>query len=395
MHLKLIKSENDYEEALVRVVDLLSAEAGTPEFDELEVLSRLIEDYEEQVHPIALPDPIEAIKFRMEQAGLKQRDLVPYIGSASKVSEVLSRKRPLTLAMMKGLHTGLGIPAEVFLQGEVGPGIQQPLEADRLPWGEIIRRGWIQGFSGTVREAKSRAEEFVSLLFPLTAGNCLRPALYRRAIRSDGTMDEHAITAWTARITALACAEELSTRYRPGSIDATFVAGLAKLSFMEDGPRLAKEYLGKHGIHLVLEKHFPRTRVDGAATLLPDGTPVIGLSLRYDRLDNFWFCIFHELAHVALHLGNEGAEWFIDDLESQGDDKEAEADAWARDSLIPPAAWSDTDGLRSEADVRAFAAKLSISPSIIAGRLRWERKNYRLLTDLVGQGQVRRHFADC
>jgi HTH-type transcriptional regulator / antitoxin HigA len=132
--------------------------------------------------------------------------------------------------------------------------------------------------------------------------------------------------------------------------------------------------------------------VDGAATLLPDGTPVIGLSLRHDRLDNFWFCLSHELAHVALHLGEEGEQWFVDDLESEGGDLEDEADAWAREALIPSDIWADARNLRTEAEVRALASRLSISPAIVAGRLRFERQNYRLLTDLVGQGRVQSQF---
>nr|WP_244487643.1 ImmA/IrrE family metallo-endopeptidase [Aureimonas sp. Leaf460] len=172
------------------------------------------------------------------------------------------------------------------------------------------------------------------------------------------------------------------------------MAGLVRLSFLDEGPRLAREYLGKNGIHLVVERHLPKTRIDGAATKLPDGSPVIGMSLRHDRLDNFWFCLAHELAHVGLHLDGEAAgEWFVDDLDSAGEGKEREADDWAREALIPASVWSEVVGdVRRESDVRSWARKLSISPSIIAGRMRFEQRNYRLMTDLVGQGEVRRHF---
>src|SRR6056297_1563828 len=113
---RLIKTETDYEQALSRIEELMDADAGTPEADELELLATLVEMYEDAHYPIDMPDPVDAIRFRMEQAGLKQQDLVPYMGSRSKVSEVLNRKRPLTLSMMRGLHRGLGIPAEVLLQ---------------------------------------------------------------------------------------------------------------------------------------------------------------------------------------------------------------------------------------------------------------------------------------
>lgn len=113
---KVIKNEADYEAALTRVDELMDAGPGTPEGDELDLLVTLVELYEKKVYPIGLPDPIEAIKFRMEQLELKQKDMIPFIGSRSKVSEVLSRQRPLSISMMRKLHEGLGIPAEVLLQ---------------------------------------------------------------------------------------------------------------------------------------------------------------------------------------------------------------------------------------------------------------------------------------
>ncbi|WP_061937619.1 ImmA/IrrE family metallo-endopeptidase [Aureimonas sp. AU22] len=396
MHVRPIKSESDYETALARVGDLMAAEPGSPEFDELEVLSTLVDAWEAKHHAIAHPDPIDAIAFRMEQAGLRQRDLVPFIGSASKVSEVMKRQRPLTLAMIKNLHSGLGIPAEVLLREPArGPG-KDALDPARLPWGEIVKRGWLPGFTGTTREARSRCHELVASLVPQSAGSCLQPALYRRSIRGGAAMDDHAVTAWTSRIVSLACAQTLPGRYERGVVDEGFVSGLVRLSFLDDGPRLAREYLGKHGIHLVVERHLPKTRVDGAATVLPDGSPVIGLSLRFDRLDNFWFCLAHELGHVALHLGEGGDEWFVDDLESEAEggerSREAEADAWALEALMPADTWASASSVRREAEVLTLARKLSVSPAIIAGRIRFEQRNYRLLNDLIGQGEVRRQF---
>lgn len=92
---KVIKTEKEYESALARINDLMDADPGTPEGDELDLLVTLVELYEKAKHPIDPPDPVEAIKFRMDQLGLRQKDLIPHIGSRSKVSEVLSRQRPL------------------------------------------------------------------------------------------------------------------------------------------------------------------------------------------------------------------------------------------------------------------------------------------------------------
>jgi HTH-type transcriptional regulator/antitoxin HigA len=108
--IKPIKSDADYEQALERIYELMEAQPNTPEADELDVLTTLVEAYENKHYSIDLPNPISAIYFRMEQEGLKQIDLVPYIGSRSKVSEVLSGKRSLSLKMIRALHKGLQIP---------------------------------------------------------------------------------------------------------------------------------------------------------------------------------------------------------------------------------------------------------------------------------------------
>ncbi len=116
MEIKPIRNEEDYEAALAEVERLWGAEPGTPEGDRFEVLFTLVEAFEEKEYPILPPDPIEAIKYFMESRGLDRRDLEPYIGPSGRVSEVLNRRRPLTLAMIRKLHDGLGIPAEILIQ---------------------------------------------------------------------------------------------------------------------------------------------------------------------------------------------------------------------------------------------------------------------------------------
>jgi HTH-type transcriptional regulator/antitoxin HigA len=116
MEPKVIKTETDYEAALAHVAELMDAQPGSPEEEELELFSLLVERYEQEYFAIAPPDPVEAILFRMEQEGLTRKDLAAYIGSPSKVSEVLNRKRPLSLTMIRALRAGLGIPAEVLVQ---------------------------------------------------------------------------------------------------------------------------------------------------------------------------------------------------------------------------------------------------------------------------------------
>lgn len=114
--IKPIKNESDYNVALERIDQLMDASKNTPEGDELEVLALLVEQYEASHYPIDLPDPIEAIRFRMEQFGLQDKDLVKYIGRSGRVSEILNYKRKLTLPMIRKLHTGLKIPTESLIK---------------------------------------------------------------------------------------------------------------------------------------------------------------------------------------------------------------------------------------------------------------------------------------
>lgn len=115
MEIRPIKTETDYKSALERIEELWGAKRDTPEGDEMDLLVTLVESYEMKHYPIAPPDPIEAIKFRMEQMGMTKADMVKYLGSQSRVSEILNRKRSLTLKMVKSLYKGLKIPAEILL----------------------------------------------------------------------------------------------------------------------------------------------------------------------------------------------------------------------------------------------------------------------------------------
>jgi HTH-type transcriptional regulator/antitoxin HigA len=116
VEIKPIRKKADYRAALKEIETLMAARAGTPEGERLDVLVMLVEAYEKKHYRIDLPDPVEAIKFRMEQSGLSAKDLVPMIGQINRVYEVLNRKRPLTLQMIRRLHQDLGIPAESLIK---------------------------------------------------------------------------------------------------------------------------------------------------------------------------------------------------------------------------------------------------------------------------------------
>ncbi len=399
---RLIKSEEDYTIALSRIDELMDAKAGTPEVDELELLATLVELFEEEHYPIDMPGPVDAIKFRMEQLGLNQQGIVPFLGSRSKVSEVLNRKRPLTLAMMRSLHNGLGIPAEILLKepGADFPGGIPDISWSRFPLNEMAKRGWIE----KKNDLKSRAEEIMLGMIDQAGGaRMVSEARFKRNAgpRENSKMDQYALVAWCLRVLILARKNTLKNRFNKGSIKSETLRDIAKLSYFKNGPLLAKEYLEKHGVHMIVVPHLPKTYLDGAAMLLEDGNPVIGLTIRYDRIDNFWFCLLHELAHAIKHLSEN--EIFIDDLDLRGheaekeDARENEADRIAQNSLIPQKIWEKAPVLlqASAENVMALSEKLKVHPAIIAGRIRFEKKNYKLLSKYVGNREIRKHFKDC
>jgi HTH-type transcriptional regulator/antitoxin HigA len=118
--IKPIKTDRQYRRVLKEIEGLMAAKRNTPEGDRLDVLVTLVEAWEAKHYPLDLPDPVEAIKYHMESRGLTPRDLIPYIGSQNNVQEVLTRKRPLTLTMIRRLHEGLGIPAESLIKAGRG-----------------------------------------------------------------------------------------------------------------------------------------------------------------------------------------------------------------------------------------------------------------------------------
>jgi HTH-type transcriptional regulator/antitoxin HigA len=200
--------------------------------------------------------------------------------------------------------------------------------------------------------------------------------------------------AWVAHVLDTVRANAPQERFTPSSLSDDFVRKLAKLSVREDGPRQALEAVREIGISLVIESGLPGMSVDGASLHTSTAGPVLALTLRYDRLDNFWFTLLHELGHIALHLSEPSAEVFIDSLEDRIDDEqeaEAEANAFAKDGLIPRDVWLRSDAYRlgSERSALNLAKQLGVHPAIVAGRIRYERRNFQIFNELVGEGGVR------
>ena len=398
MQTRLIKTSAEYERAIEELESLIALDpaANSDEADRLHLLALLIESYESQNFPIELPSPIEAIKFRMEEQQLKPRDLIPFIGSRSKVSEVLSGKRPLTVAMIRALHNGLDIPLNVLVQqSQPEDECDQRTVWERFPLKEMTNRGWIEA---TQNELRNAWDTLLDRFFQPIGGVQSINALCRRTLieRSGKEMDKYALWAWTARVLIVAKSADLP-EYQSGTVNDDFIRRLVHLSLSDKGPKKAQDYLMQHGIAVIVEPHLPRTRLDGAALLSVEGRPVIGLTIRQDRIDNFWFTLVHELIHVQKHLTTDN-EAFIDDLESEpgSDPREREADRIAGEVFFPRSMWTRSDAYRQRTPdaVNELALQLGIHPAIIAGRIRHDAKNFYVLSQMVGTGKVRKLWPD-
>src|SRR3990172_3756109 len=294
MELRVIKSQDQYRSVLQEAERLVAQDPkpGSADADKLELLTVLVEDFEKQHFPIAIPDPIEAIEFRMTEQGLRQKDLVPLLGSRSRVSEVLSRKRPLTVQMIRLLSTGLGIPLEVLLAEPVKPAMHFEARDFTIDWGkfpvrEMERRGW---FDTLKERARVSAEEAVKAFLAQIGEETGAQAFYRRTFRGE-EIDEktyYSVLAWSGRvlIRARSVASNVA-KFEPKRITPALLRELGQLSWFDRGPALAVEFLAKCGIVLVIEPRLPNTLIDGVALLTEKNTPVIGLTLRFDRVDYF------------------------------------------------------------------------------------------------------------
>ena len=299
--------------------------------------------------------------------------------------------------MIRALHTGLGIPAEALLAtADTATLSESEIDWGRFPLREMVKRGWI---SASVSEIRDRAEELVQTFLAPLGSKGLEPALYRKNdhVRIARKLDRHALAAWTAQVLLRSREEPARSPYRHGVVTQEFMRQLVSLSVAEDGPIRAQNFLADHGIALVIEPHLPGTHLDGAAMLDVSDNPVIGMTLRYDRLDNFWFTLLHELVHVARHLGPDTTR-FYDDLEIDAglDPRESEADALAGELLVPAEAW-ERSGARVYPvpdAITELADELGVHPAIVAGSVQRKNKNFKILHQMVGRGEVRSWFPE-
>lgn len=262
---------------------------------------------------------------------------------------------------------------------------------ERFPGKEMVKRGWLEPAND------QGLPEAIQSYFINSAGAQFATALHRKKVNGTSKPNEFALLAWQARILELAHNRVATVHVPNFNHNDDWLSDLVKCTQEDDGPKQAKDLLEQNGILLIVEKHLSNSYLDGAAMLASSDHPTIGMTLRYDRLDNFWFVLFHELGHIYQHLfDNPHIDFFDEEGMNTEDNLEREADEFALNTLIPQAKWDaclSRFSLKSEA-VKIDAEKLNIHPSIIAGRIRKERNNYTILNNLLGQGVVRSQFEE-
>lgn len=277
----------------------------------------------------------------------------------------------------------------------------------KFPVDEAEKRGWIE--NGPTESSIDRFKAW----FRDAAGPYANFVYYRRnKTHQDWSVNEMSceasLFAWQARVKQLAEAEIKKSPVNEFELNERWLKDLAHQTVYNDGPLQAIESLRENGIVVIIERHLPKTYLDGAAMLSHDGIPIVALTLRYDRLDYFWFTLFHELGHVYCHLfdhANLNFSYFDEKFPANsrariagnvfsGDEREVQANNFALEKLIPTESWDaclSRFAVSSEA-VISDAERLGVHPSIVAGRIRYERKNYTLLNKMVGQGELRKLF---
>lgn len=404
--MKLIKTPEDHAAALRRF-DVLASRGDdltAKQQDELEHLLLLIQDYERKHHPVPPPTPVEAIRFRMEQMGYKQKDLAVLVGGSSRASEILSGKRGLTPAMMRRLRDEWGIPADSLLgtaaddeTAETPAGETKSAPAwnpDDFPVRQMFDHGYFVWATGAWKQHRGNAAGLLSRFLRGRDSCELQPILCRQGGGAKADIHPHALEAWRWRVLQRAAETKDRPAFDMDELDEEFIEWLCALSPLPEGPRLACEALEGIGIPVIVQPRLDHTHLDGAAMLDPSGRPVIGITLRHNRFDNFWFTLLHELGHVRRHLSPDKPALFDSDIDRRKTGRvEAEADRFALDALIPSDVWeSEIRHLTTSSAIRAAAKRLRRSPSILAGRLRREANDYRKHPQLVGNGELRAVF---
>jgi len=268
-----------------------------------------------------------------------------------------------------------------------------------FPLAEIVSRKWVDIKKNELDKKPQQVfEKFINLIGSedLPQKVLLRKTFHKN---TNNLTNDYALLSWSIRVLSRAVTGCCSDKYNSNIMSFEFLREVAQFSRLDNGPLKAKEFLAENGIALIIEKSLTGTKFNGASLMTTSGMPIVGLTLLYDRVDNFWFTLLHELAHIWKHLHSDN-DLYIDFFGGNKKDhidspEEAEADKIARDALIPVEYMShDAFILQSGLAVEHLAHELNIHPGIIAGRIRYDNSAWHKLSEYVNNQTVRHLFDD-
>lgn len=334
--------------------------------------------------------------------GLSQAELAGLLGMREQQVQRYEseRYRSISLQSFKRLAMVLGVELQAIVAGQesklrlssLGVSLQPDVPDEQL---KIIiehakKSNWFDVPVNSIEQRRAVLEYIGE-----SNAKFGSPGLLRTGLKSLDLKDDALLAAWRARVIQRADKADAEMKMIFDHLDISWLADLVRLSALPDGPARALRLAREKGIVIIVEPQLKGLRLDGAA-FLSGGRPIIGLTLRNDRLDNFWYTLLHELAHVYLHyLAGLAAGFFDEELEGEKtDDLELEADQFASSALIPPETWrlSPARISRNAGPIEGFANQLGIHPAIVFGRVRKERNNYSIFSDRVGFGLVRKQL---
>jgi len=329
--------------------------------------------------------------------GLTQRELANIAGVQEQqiqryekeMYETANLRRLTQIASSIGLRFSGQITVEVANQVETGR-LPNGLTIADFPFADMNAKGWF-GQRMNLRRAPPAERAKVLHEFFNQAPQEISVALHRKTSSEISPARRAALLAWQARI--LIRARQKSGLARAfNTPPPEVVSQIVKLSISSDGILKAIDTLIQYGIIVVFEPHLPKTKIDGAAMSLDGKYGVIGMSLRHDRIDNFWFVLLHELGHIIRHWQKVLYGAIVDENtgEESEDVLEREADEFAENAIMPNETWQSSliRFTKSPNAIRDFAARHGLHPALVAGRIRRER-GYTEFSDMLGSGEVR------
>jgi HTH-type transcriptional regulator/antitoxin HigA len=390
-------ASNEYKDIHPQLIQLNKTAIET----QLKELINEVHEYEElKVGNIIITEiksleefPLALIKARIAN-NLTQSELAANLGLKMQQIQKYEAERYSSASLKTLIRIASGLNISISGDVQIKP-IEAPeiLDVKNYPFKQMFQRNWFGNYVGSLNEAIKDSGDLIANFFEAAGIPDFKYSLTKKLVRSGSILNEFALNAWYARVLLKAKEQRLTTPFDKALLDAAWLKNLAELSKDSTNLKQVTLYLKNSGIRFVIEPQLDGTFLDGAALLMDNINPVIALTLRYDRLDNFWFVLFHEIAHIILHLSGD-LNAIFDDLDVKIDGIEKEADELALNSLISNEIWrkSLVRFRPSEKAIINQAEILNIHPALVAGRIRRETGLYHQFTELIGANMVRKQF---